>query len=106
MITLTNLLKDHQIGTWCKRAAWIILVIGLVETALTIYNDARQFGLIGQPFSWPIFLQIVQFGLGYLTSVLFYFFILYAAGALVNRVVGTQVTDDEIEEGEDAVLHP
>lgn len=106
MNTLTNLLKDHQIGTWCKRAAWIVLIIGLVEIALTIYNDMRQLGLIGQPFSWPALLQILQFGLGYLTSVLFYFFILYAAGALVNHVIGTEAIDDEVEEDDDVALRP
>ena len=101
MNTLTNLLKDHQIGTWCKRAAWIVLVIGLIEVALTIYNDARQLGFVGQPFTLPELLQILQFGLGFLTTVLFYFFILYAAGALVNHIVGLQATDDEVDEDED-----
>ena len=104
MNTLTNTLKDHRVGTWCKRAAWIVLFIGLVETALTIYNDARQFGFTSQPFSGQILLEILQFGLGYLTSVLFYFFILYAAGALVNHVIGTQATTDEAEEGEDIAI--
>jgi hypothetical protein len=100
MYTLTNLLKDHQIGTWCKRAAWFVLVIGLVEIALTIYNDTRQFGFVGQPFTLTELLQILGFGLGFLPSVLFYFFILYAAGAVVNHVVGTQAIDDEEEEEE------
>ena len=98
MNTLTNLLKDHQIGTWCKRAAWIVLIIGLVEIALTIYNDTRQFGFVGQPFTLTVLLQILGFGLGFLPSVLFYFFILYAAGAVVNHVVGTQAMDDEADE--------
>jgi hypothetical protein len=101
MNTLTNLLKDHQIGTWCKRAAWIVLVIGLVEIALTLYNDTRQFGFIGQPFTFTELLQILGFGLGFLPSVLFYFFILYAAGALVNQVVGTQAVNDEVDEEQD-----
>ena len=101
MNTFTNLLKDHQIGTWCKRAAWIVLVIGLVEIALTLYNDTRQFGFIGQPFTFTELLQILGFGLGFLPSVLFYFFILYAAGALVNQVVGTQAVNDEVDEEQD-----
>ena len=106
MDTLIILLKDHQIGTWCKRAAWIVLFIGLVEIALNIYNYMHQFGLAGQPLNSGIVLEIIGLGLGNLTSVLFYFFILYAAGALLNRFVGVQPTDDEIEEDEDAVLHP
>jgi hypothetical protein len=69
-----------------------------------MYNDTRQLGFAGQPFSGQIVLEILQFGLGYLTSVLFYFFILYAAGALVNHVVGTQAINDETEEGKDIAL--
>lgn len=105
MNSLTNLLKDHQIGTWCKRAAWIVLVIGLIEIAFTIYNDARQLGFIGQPFTLTELLQILGFGLGLLPSVIFYFFILYAAGAVVNHVLGTQAMDDEEDEEQDVALH-
>jgi len=52
MNTLTNLLKDRQVGTWCKRAAWFILAIGLVEIALDIYNVSRQFGYGSLPSSF------------------------------------------------------
>ena len=105
MNSLTDLLKDHQIGTWCKRAAWFVLIIGLVEIALTIYNDSRQLGFIGQPFTLAELLQILGFGLGFLPSVIFYFFILYAAGAVVNHVLGTQAMDDEEDEEQDVALH-
>lgn len=98
MNTLTNLLKDHQIGTWCKRAAWIILVIGLVEVAFNIYNDSRQFGFAGQPLTLVELIQLLGLGLEFLPGILFYFFILYAAGAVVNHVVGTQAMDDEEDE--------
>src|ERR1700694_6131627 len=105
MNSLTNLLKDHQIGTWCKRAAWIVLVIGLLEIALITYNDTRQLGFIGQPFTLTELLQILGFGLGLLPSVIFYFFILNAAGAIVNHVVGTQAMDDEEDEEQDVAPH-
>ena len=105
MNSLTDLLKDHQIGTWCKRAAWFVLIIGLVEIALTIYNDSRQLGFIGQPFTLAELLQILGFGLGFLPSVIFYFFILYAAGAVVNHVLGTQAMDDEEDEEQDVAPH-
>jgi hypothetical protein len=49
MQTLTNLLKDHQIGTWCKRVAWFILAIGLLEIGFNIYNLSRQFGYGSPP---------------------------------------------------------
>jgi hypothetical protein len=107
MNTLTNLLKDHQVGTWCKRAAWFILVIGLLEIALNIYNVSRQFGY-GSPTLPPGFLaQIAGYGIAVLPSILFYFFILYAAGALVDHVVtgseedGEDDDNDEVEEDEE-----
>ena len=106
MNTLTNLLKDRQIGTWCKRAAWFILVIGLLEIALNIYNISRQFGY-GSPTLPPGYLaQIVGYGIAVLPSILFYFFVLYAAGALVDHVVaGTEDESyvDEEEENDDMV---
>ncbi len=106
MNTLTNLFKDHQIGTWCKRAAWFILAIGLVEIALNIYNVSRQFGYGSPPLTLSELGQIVGYGIGILPQILFYFFILYAAGALVDHVVaGTEeknYVDDE-EENDDMV---
>ena len=109
MNNLTNLLKDHQIGTWCKRAAWIILAIGLLEIALNIYNVSRQFGY-GSSFvnvTPGLVAQLVGYGITYFPSILFYFFILYAAGALVNHfVTDSEVYDedednDEVEEDEE-----
>jgi hypothetical protein len=104
MNTLTNLLKDHQIGIWCKRAAWIVLAIGLVEIALNIYNVSRQFGY-GSPSVPPGFLaQIVGYGIAVLPSILFYFFILYAAGTLVDHVVA--YTEEESNGDEDEEVTP
>ena len=102
MNTLINLLKDHQIGTWCKRAAWVILVISLVEVAFNFYANWRQFGLAGQPLAPGELIQLLSFSLAVLPSILFYFFILYAAGAVVNHFVGNEeVDDDEADDEED-----
>jgi hypothetical protein len=104
MNTLTNLLKDRQVGTWCKRAAWFILLIGLVEIALNIYNVSRQFGYGSPPLPPGFLAQIVGYGIAVLPSILFYFFILYAAGTLVDHVVaGTDEESyvDEEEENDD-----
>jgi hypothetical protein len=101
MSSLTNLLKDHQIGTWCKRAAWIVLVIGLVEIALDIYALSQQYGYGSPPFTLSELAQVVRFGIAVLPSILFYFFILYAAGALVNHfVAGMEEESDTDEEDE------
>jgi hypothetical protein len=101
MNTLTNLLKDQQIGTWCKRAAWFILVIGLLEIVLNIYNVSQQFGY-GSPTLQPTILrQLIISAFGLLPSILFYFFILYAAGALVDRVVANTEEESNIDEEEE-----
>ena len=106
MNTLTNLLKDHQIGTWCKRTAWFILAIGIVEVALDIYSVSRQYGYGSPPMTLSELGQIVGYGIGIVPQILFYFFILYAAGAVVDHVVaGTEEASyiDEEEESEDVV---
>jgi hypothetical protein len=85
MDTLLNLLKNAQIGTWCKRAAWVILGIGLFQAASSFY-------LLSQlpNFSWPFltlsqFLVMLRFVLDPLPSILFYFFILYTVGAIISH---------------------
>ena len=103
MNTLTNLLKDRQIGTWCRRAAWFILAIGLLEIALNIYNVTRQFGY-GSSFvnvTPGLLAQIVGYGLAVLPSILFYFFILYTAGALVDHVVAGTEEESYVDEEEE-----
>src|SRR5579859_1478534 len=42
MDKLTGLIKEHQVGEWRKRAAWIIAAIGLIEIVLTTYNLISQ----------------------------------------------------------------
>ncbi len=104
MNTLTNLLKDHQIGTWCKRAAWIILAIGLIEIALNIYNVSRQFGYGSPPLPPALLAQIIGYSIAVLPSILFYFFILYAARTLVNHVVaGNEEEEDDTLEDEEVM---
>ena len=106
MNTLTNLLKAHKVGTWCKRAAWIILAIGLLEIALNVYNVTRQFGYGSSLVNVTpgVLAQIAGYGIAVLPSILFYFFILYAAGVLVDyTVAGTEeksYVDEEEEHDE------
>jgi hypothetical protein len=104
MNTRTNLLKDHQIGTWCKRAAWVVLAIGLVHIGFYTYTLFQQYSYGGRTLP-PIALGVVITSLlSALPSILFYFFILYAAGALVNRfVTGLEEDNDEVEEDEEIV---
>ena len=100
MDTLVNLLKDHRIGIWCKRAAWITLVIGLIEI---IFSVIQQLNSV-QDLITGDRIQALIFGLAGIPSVLFYFFILYAAGAMVNRFVGSQNVANKAGEDQDDVL--
>ena len=101
MNSLINLLKDHQVAIWCKRAAWVILGVGLVQIILNVYNVSRQFGA-GQPLTLGQFLQILGFGLDAVPSLLFFFFMLYAAAAVVNHFVDSEEEDDEAHEDQDS----
>ena len=101
MNTLINLLKDHQIGKWCKRAAWAILATGLVEIVFNFYVNSRQFSLAGQPLTSDELLRLLSFSIAVLPSILFYFFILYAAGAVVNHFAGDDEVDDEEADDEE-----
>jgi len=105
MNRLTNLIKDYQVGTWCRRIAWVIVVVYLVQMALQIYNVTREYGLGAPPFNSGEFFQVLSFALPYIPVMLFYFIILYAAGAIVDHFVGQQ--EDEAmddEESETIVL--
>ena len=104
MNKLINLLKDYQIGVWCKRAAWVILALGVVQVAFNLYTVSRNLNLAGQPFTLTEFIQLIGYGLSFLPSILFYFFILYAAAAVANHFVGTEEMDDEEVEDQDAAL--
>ena len=106
MNKLVDLLKDHQIGIWCKRAAWIILALGLVQVAFSVYSVSRQLSYAGQPFTLPELIQLLGYGLSFLPSILFYFFILYAAAAVVDHFVGTEEVYEEEVEDQDEVLRP
>ncbi len=88
MNSLLNLFKDYQIGTWCKRIAWVIATIYLVQMALATYNVTRQYGLGAPPFNSGEFLQILTFALSYIPPLLFNFFILYAFGVAVDHLAG------------------
>jgi len=105
MDKLTGLIKEHQVGEWCKRAAWIIAAIGLIEIVLTTYNLISQLqptNISYGPPNWqlsmvyahlfPLFFTIAQ--------LIFFFFALYAAGVFLNHFVTDMEDDSEEEEDE------
>jgi hypothetical protein len=101
MNTLVNLLKDHQVGIWCKRGAWIILAIGLVNAGLEFYTTISQFTGDGiQPVPSSLVWTTVRFALEFIPAPLFYFFILYAAGVLVDHFISAPETQEDTGEDE------
>jgi len=93
MDRLTQLLKEHQVGEWCKRAAWVIV-------ALTVIENVIDLSFIGsQPFG---FFGVLRFVLAELSTALLYFFLLYAAGVIVNRLVAMTERDESEQEEEES----
>ena len=98
MNTTTQLLKNYRVGTWCKRAAGIVLALGIAHiiSILNYYYELSHTLIPGQPL--PILTSV----LSVLPSLVFYFFILYAAGTIVDYFVGDNEEDQsETSEGEE-----
>ena len=78
---LVRLLRDAEVGLWCKRAAWLI---ALINTVLVLF---QLLGLLthGDLATLPV--AILTTILGYVVTTLWYFFVLYALGAIVGSVV-------------------
>ena len=100
MNTLTHLLKDRDVGLWCKRAAWIIVAFDLINVVLSVYGTLPHYNTtgIGIVVTTSDLAQAFRFILSFVPSMLFSFFILYAAGVLVDHLVGGEDDTDEGEE--------
>ena len=95
-----NELKKYQIGEWCKRAAWIVAIVGILDifvgtVVLFIQNSSYGSNAIPLPLFLP---QVLHFILGAIPTPLFDALILYAAGVVVNRFLayteGNEKTND------------
>jgi hypothetical protein len=96
---MINLLKERQIGDWCKRGAWIIAALGLIEIVVGIYNTFQQASLSGGVPLSVVIASALQDALSTAATILFYFLILYGAGLLANHFAGTSEVDVfEVEE--------
>jgi len=77
---LITLLRDHEVGLWCKRAAWLI---ALVDVVLALFQ------LLGILVHGADPVALVTTLLGAVANTLWQFFILYALGAIVTHLVRT-----------------
>lgn len=78
---LVGVLRDHEVGVWCKRGAWLI---ALVNTVLVLF---QLLGILAHPDLATLPIQLLTTLLGYLVTTLWYFFVLYALGAIVSSLV-------------------
>src|SRR5205085_6079950 len=88
MNTLLNVLKDHQVGKWCKLAAWVVAAFGLINILLGVYITVDQYNLAGQfaqNLSTSLLLQEIRLIISTIPVYIFYFFILYAVGVAINH---------------------
>ncbi len=111
MNTLINLLKDRQVGKWCKLAAWVVVAIGLVNVVLGVYTSVQQYnivGQIGQNVLVSILLQNIRLVISLIPAYVFYFFVLYAIGVALDHFVGSTdegaTDEDELDEDEESDL--
>ncbi len=89
MDKLVGLLKNHQVGIWCKRAAWAILAFNFIRLLLQWYNILFSSGSISLalPAVWDNLLQVL---LTLASGTLFDFFLLYAAAVAIEHLAGSR----------------
>jgi len=75
---LVRLLRDREVGLWCKRAAWIIAI---VNTALVVF---QLLGILVHADLATLPVAVLTTLLGYVVTTLWYFFVLYALGAILD----------------------
>jgi cellulose synthase/poly-beta-1,6-N-acetylglucosamine synthase-like glycosyltransferase len=78
---LVRLLRDNEVGLWCKRAAWLIAI---VNTVLVLF---QLLGLLVHADLATLPIALLTTLLGYVVTTLWYFFVLYALGAIVDRLM-------------------
>jgi hypothetical protein len=78
---LVRLLEDRDVGLWCKRAAWLIAIVNTVLVAFQLLGVLIH----GDVTTLPI--AVLTTLAGYVVTTLWYFFVLYALGAIVTHVV-------------------
>jgi hypothetical protein len=82
-------LKDHQVGIWCKRAAWILLTCNIIHVCLFYFqafffdNQTHSVSLTLRTVEW---LNLFQTLASSVAVLLFNFFLLYAAGVVVQHL--------------------
>lgn len=108
MNTFVNLLKDRQVAKWCKLAAWVVATISLINIVIEVYITVPQYSA-DTPFgglATSVFWQELRLVLASIPSAIVFFFLLYAAGVVVDYVAARKENEeiDELEEDEESDL--
>ncbi|HEY4026203.1 MAG TPA: hypothetical protein VGO86_07205 [Candidatus Dormibacteraeota bacterium] len=78
---LVRLLEDRDVGLWCKRAAWIVAI---ANTVVVVF---QLLGLLAHPDVTTLPIALLSTLAGYVVTTAWYFFVLYALGAIVTHLV-------------------
>jgi hypothetical protein len=107
MNTFVSLLKDRQVGMWCKLAAWVVAAISLINIVIEVYTTVQQYSADTPPgLPTLVFWQQVRLVLPSIPYAILFFFLLYAAGVVVDYVAARKENEetDELEEDEESDL--
>lgn len=107
-MSVINSLKEHHIGNWCKRGAWIIAALGLIEIVLGIYSSIQQSSLSGNVSLSFVIVSALPDALSTASTTLFYFLILYGVGLLANQLAANTeaAVPESGERGEERSSEP
>jgi len=76
----------------------IVVAFNLINIGLSVYGALSQYSSAGYALTASVLVQSLRFAFPLIPSMLFSFFILYAAGVLVDHLAGGEDDTDEIEE--------
>lgn len=109
MNTFKRLVKEGKIGRLCKRGAWVVAGLGMLEVVTLLYGSWQVYKELPQnqgggydAVNFFIFPNIASAFLGAATT-LFFFLVLYSAGAVINSFYGRaeeDITITSLDEGD------
>jgi|SRR5579884_586738 len=108
--SLLELIRKSKIGTWCKRGAVLVVVLGLIQCASVFFFFWNQFRISSpdnpSPDIFPFLFLSFSLALPTLIMSIFFALFLYAIGVVINtfpapsREVNEEVSFEEIREVE------
>jgi hypothetical protein len=112
MNTLTQLMRAVKVGRWCKRGAFFVAALGLLQVVALLYGSWLQFhqaipyGAPSDISTLPLLFGAAQifWAIG---STVFFSLLLYTVGAVVNAFAlpaKSDVTYESLDQAEDPAV--